>query len=373
MTDLEEVLARAPALDGLFAGDRDAGDEELQSLHRALVYLGLQKAFLPKSCGGEGLWITEELRLMERISESDTGLALLVALPYLAMEPLFLRRKNDLLLEFSEALVKDKPVNWALAMTEEQGGASIEDSSLEGETIETGIVQENGSYRINGRKVWVSNATRADWYLVVCRDPEDRVTLAYAPAGARGLSVGTPMEKIGCLSDTNAEIHFEDVVVPKRFVIEDAWDEFKAVVALGRLGSAFMATGIASRALKEAAGYAGVRNFRGRPMKEHTMHAGIIGRMNAVVHCVRSYCTSIASQLETGRLDACSLLPEASRAKLLACKGAEWVSSQAIELLGAHGVSAGSASERSYRDSKVIEVWEGGQQLEAIEASSDLF
>jgi len=124
MTDLEEVLARASALDGLFAGDRDAGDEELQSLHRALVSLGLQKAFLPKCCGGEGLWITEELRLMERISESDTGLALLVALPYLAMEPLFLRRELGLLSEFSGGLSGDKPVNWALAMTEEQGGAA---------------------------------------------------------------------------------------------------------------------------------------------------------------------------------------------------------------------------------------------------------
>jgi alkylation response protein AidB-like acyl-CoA dehydrogenase len=373
MESIEETLRRAAALDALFMKNEREGDEELRALHSALVSLGLQRAFLPERYGGMGKGISEEMFLIESIAKSDVGLAFLVALPYLAIEPIFLRRKNDLLLEFSEALVKDEPVNWALAMTEEQGGASIEDSSLKGETIETRITREGRDYRINGRKVWVSNATRADWYLVVCRDPEERVTLAYAPAGIRGLSVGTPMEKIGCLSDTNAEIHFENVVVPERFVIEDAWNEFRAVVALGRLGSAFMATGIASRALEEVAGYASRRNFRGELMKEHTMHAGIIGRMNAVVHCVRSYCTSIASQLEAGRLDVCSLLPEASRAKLLACKSAEWVSSQAIELLGARGVSAGSASERSYRDSKVIEVWEGGQQLEAIEASSDLF
>lgn len=373
MESIESVLERARDLDPLFAANRREGERELTSLHDALVSLGFQRAFLPKSCGGAGKGIVDEMQLIERIAKSDVGLALIAALPYLAIEPLSLRRRRGLLKEFCATLAENRPVNCALAMTEEQGGASIEDSSLNGKTIETRIVRDREGYRISGKKVWVSNATRADWYVVVCRDPDDRVALAYVPAGTKGLSVGPPMEKIGCLSDTNAEVRFENVSVPERFVIEDAWSEFKAITALGRLGSAFMAIGVAERALEEVAGYANSRAFKGKTMKEHTMHAGIMGRMNAVVRCIGSYCVDIASKLDARELSAYSLLPEASRAKLLACSGAEWVSGRAIELLGAKGVAAGSASERSYRDSKVIEVWEGGQQLEAIEGASDLF
>jgi alkylation response protein AidB-like acyl-CoA dehydrogenase len=228
--------------------------------------------------------------------------------------------------------------------------------------------RHNGSYRISGTKAWVTHGGEADFYTVFARTSDDRrrgVSCFMVPADAPGLHPQPPERKMGLTASTTASIVFEDVEVgAERRIGEEGAGLAIALGALdsGRLGIAAVAVGLAQACLDCAVQYAGQRQTFGKPIIEHQGVAFLLADMAAAVDSSRAMLLEAARRRDRG-------LPfsrQASMAKLLATDSAMRVSTDAVQVLGGAGYTQDFPVERMMREAKVMQIFEGTNQIQRL-------
>lgn len=371
-----EIMPRRRDLDGGWQHDEKLARDTFEELHKGLVDLGIQRAFLPKYIGGLGIASSVTACMVwEEISRGDCGLALHLSIPLWVMGPALIARRRDLLEEFGSKICDDKPHTACMAITEPAGGTNIEDPTLHGRTITTRAELKGDEWLINGEKIWPTGAGIADIvYCTVCTtDPkkgDEGIALIYVPPDTPGLSFGKPIEKMGmCWSDINAEIFYENVRVPKNYRIagpgEDA-EILHAIVSGGRLGTASMAVGVSQAVLETVVDYTKGREIAGKPVREHSLHASIIADMAIAIETARAHYMQVAWMSDNpkiyGRGGSPAMLARASAAKVYACDTAVYVTNKAMELMGSYGYSYDYHVEKYLRDCKILQLWLGGPQ-----------
>ena len=137
----------------------------------------------------------------------------------------------------------------------------------------------------------------------------------------------------------------------------------------GRLGIAAVATGLAQGALDHAIVYARERETFGRPILEHQGLAFVLADMEAAVVSARARrrCTPPGS-----RTAACRSAREASVAKMVATDNAMRVTTDAVQVLGGYGYTRDFPVERFMREAKVMQIFEGTNQIQRMVISRDL-
>jgi alkylation response protein AidB-like acyl-CoA dehydrogenase len=197
------------------------------------------------------------------------------------------------------------------------------------------------------------------------------------PSDVPGLSFGKPENKMGMrYSDVNADIFFDNVRVPKEYRTAGPgkdWKLFRAALSWGRLSSAGFAMGNAQAVLEIVVEYTGNRFYKGKAVREHTLQAAMIADMAIGIESARAYYLSVASMFDKpeqfGDPGDTYLMSKATSAKVYACDVTEMVCNRAIELMGAYGYVKEFHVEKYLRDSKILQLWEGGGQLGRIEAA----
>jgi alkylation response protein AidB-like acyl-CoA dehydrogenase len=134
------------------------------------------------------------------------------------------------------------------------------------------------------------------------------------------------------------------------------------------LGIAAVATGLAQAALDAALEYAGRRTASGRRVVDHQGMAFLLADMAATVESVRATYLDAARRRDAGR----PYSRQASVAKLVATDGAMRVTTDAVQVLGASGVGPGSPVERYFREAKIMQIFEGTNQIQRLVISRDL-
>jgi alkylation response protein AidB-like acyl-CoA dehydrogenase len=268
-----------------------------------------------------------------------------------------------------------------LALTEPAGGCNIEDSIQQGRTIRTIANLEGEEWVINGQKLWPSNAGEAEVYITLCTtDPElgnDGITILFVPKDTPGLSFGEPEGKMGLtFTDVNAAIFFEDVRVPKDYCCGAPGGEGAEIlhtITNGRLEDGPLSIGAAQAALETVIEYTGERYIQGKPVRDQSMHAGILGEMAAQVQNARASYMYAASMLdrpeEHGAPNSSLQIARASAVKMYTTQVAIEVILKAIELMGAAGYSAEYHVERYLRDVVMVRLWVGGPQLSSLDVA----
>ena len=153
----------------------------------------------------------------------------------------------------------------------------MEDVRLKGTQIKTRARLEGNEWVINGHKLWPSGYREAKMFRVLCAvEGEDfprNIAQIFVPADVPGVSTSKPYRKMGAAIDTNGDVWFENVRVPKENRAQpNPEDEVKSVIAsitIGRLISAAFPLGIMKRAYEVLKDYADNREIAGKPMKEH--------------------------------------------------------------------------------------------------------
>jgi alkylation response protein AidB-like acyl-CoA dehydrogenase len=223
-------------------------------------------------------------------------------------------------------------------------------------------------YRVTGAKAWVTHGGDADFYALFARTSEDRtrgISCFLAPGVAPGLTPGTPERKMGLTASTTATLNFDAVALePGRLIGAEGDGLGIALRALdsGRLGIAAVAIGLAQACLDQSVAYAKERETFGKPIIDHQGVGFMLADMAAAVESARAVMLAAARRRDCG-------LPfsrQASVAKLVATDAAMKVSTDAVQVLGGAGYTEDFPVERMMREAKVMQIFEGTNQIQRL-------
>ena len=237
----------------------------------------------------------------------------------------------------------------------------------------TRAVRDGDHYVITGAKAWTTHGGHADFYQVMARTSSERTGIScfFVPADTPGLSVDPPERKMGLTGSATATVRLDGVRIPVTHRIGEEGQGLRiALSALdaGRLGIAAVATGLAQGALDRAVAYARERETFGKPIIEHQGLAFLLADMEAAVQTARAMTLQAARRKDLG-------LPytrEAAIAKLVATDNAMRVTTDAVQVFGGYGYTKDFPVERYMREAKVMQIFEGTNQIQRIVISRQL-
>ena len=233
--------------------------------------------------------------------------------------------------------------------------------------------REGDDYVITGAKAWTTHGGHADFYKVMARTSDDRngISCFLVPADAEGLTADAPERKMGLTGSATATMRFEGVRVPVERRLGEEGEGLKIALAgldAGRLGIAAVATGLAQAALDNAVAYAKERETFGRKIIEHQGLAFVLADMAAAVESARATYLSAARLKDQGL----RYTTEAAVAKLVCTDNAMKVTTDAVQVLGGYGYTRDFPVERYMREAKVMQIFEGTNQIQRMVISRAL-
>ena len=243
------------------------------------------------------------------------------------------------------------------------------DAGSDAAAITTRAEPENGGFRLNGVKAWVSNGGVADLYNVMARtgtEPGARGVSSFVVERTRpGVSFGPRDRKMAAGALPTCRMHLEDVWVPAEHLLGAEGEGLRAALATidaARAVVAAMATGIAAAALDEAAAYAQERRAFGQPIAAFQGLQFLLADAAARVEASRWLAYRAAWLYDRGlpATSACAM------AKLVAVETAEAVTSRAVDIFGAYGLLRDYPVERYFRWAKVAAFLDGTQQIQQL-------
>jgi acyl-CoA dehydrogenase len=233
----------------------------------------------------------------------------------------------------------------------------------------TAVRVDGGGWRIDGRKMWISNGGIADFYCVFARtNPQAAaskgISAFLVPADATGLTIG---DRIGVMSPHPlAALAFNGCTVPDESLLgveNEGFGLAMRTLDIFRVSVAAAATGFARRALHEALHHAAGRAMFGATLGAQPLAQAILGDMATDVDAAALLTYRAAWQRDTqqGRMTGV-----AAMAKLGATELAQKVIDRALQLHGARGVQVGEVVERLYRDIRALRIYEGATEVQRM-------
>ena len=348
-------------------------------LLREMGEMGLLGISAPEQYGGAGLDATACAIVHEELSASDPGFAL----AYLAHSMLFV---NNLAINGTEEqkqrilpLVCSGEWIGAMAMSEPDVGTDVLGLST------TAKQQQDGTWKINGRKMWITNGcldedgTPADvvWvYAKTGTDDKGRVQMStfLVEAGMPGYAVGQKIyDKTGMRASNTAELVFDDCIVPAENLVGSVGESIIHMMRnleLERLTLAAMSLGIARRSLHEMNKYASERSAFKTQIRNFGQMQRYIGESWSKYRAMRAYIYDTANNMSLGkagqRLDSDGV-------KLFASTAAKEIADAAMQVMGGYGYVGEYNVERLWRDSKLLEIGGGTLESHHKNITRDLF
>ncbi len=360
---INEILRKLSDLGVFKVQARDEGDEQ-----------GAPRTSLVTSCVG-----------LEEMSRGDAGIGIVTGINGWALAPAAIAGNKEILQLFEKMSQEKSPALACFAMTEPAGGCDIENlPAIHGRSIKTRAVLDGDEWVLNGAKRFPSSAGVSELYCVVCQtDPkkgEEGVALIYVPRASKGLSFGKFEKKAGMQSDRNSDIYFDDVRVPKSYRAGGPGLDaqfLKTNLTVGRVVSAASAVGCARGAFEELLRYTGDRVAGGKPIRDHSIAAGMIAEMATGIETARAHYLQVAYMLSHPEqfppAYSDTMLCHASISKNYATEMAISVTNKAMELMGSYGYIRDYHVEKYWRDVKEIQLWLGGAQLGRFDIARGLY
>ncbi|HLH37687.1 MAG TPA: acyl-CoA dehydrogenase family protein [Bryobacteraceae bacterium] len=261
-----------------------------------------------------------------------------------------------------------------LASGERRGGICLSESNAgtDLQNISTTASRDGSTYRVNGSKMWITNARYGNTFLLLAKTdasakPAHRGMSAFViEKGAPGLIVSRDIDKLGYKTVETCELHFENFPVPAENLIGGVEGQgfVQAMTGLEaeRLNVAARGLGVAQAAFEEAIRYARQRVTFGKPIAQHQLIQAKLAEMATKIEASRLLIESAAEKKDRG--ERCDL--EAGMAKLFATETAAEVSFEAMRILGGNGYSKDFPVERYYRDAPLVVIGGGTNELQKL-------
>lgn len=330
--------------------------------------LGFINTHIPETYGGLGLGVLDGVILAEENAWGCTGISTIIEANTLAEAPVIVAgnesQKQKYLGRMNEELLFA-----AYGVTEPNAGSDVA-------SLKTTAVRKGDHYVINGEKMWITNAGKANWFFVLAKtDPSAGnrgMTGFIVDADTPGISLGRKEWNMGQRASDTRGVKFEDVVVPIENRLGEEGEGFKIAMKafdITRPLVAAGAVGLARAAYEHAVDYAKERETMGRPIAQHQAVSFMIADMAKDIEAARLLVWKAAWTIDQGVRNTMY----ASMAKCFAADTAHRVASDAVQVFGGNGFNTEYPVEKLLRDSKIFQIYEGTSQIQRLIISRELF
>jgi butyryl-CoA dehydrogenase/short/branched chain acyl-CoA dehydrogenase len=339
-----------------------AMDEEQQlaaGLLERLFALGLMGIEIPEELGGAGGTFFDVVLAIEAVSTVDPAVAVVVDVHNTLVINALLRWGSD-----------EQKWHWLQRLASGTVGAyalSEAGSGSDAFALQTRAEKADGGYRLNGRKLWISNAREAGLFLVFATLDAAAgyrgITAFLVEKGTPGFAVGRKEDKLGIRASSTCELIFDDCEVPEANLLGEPGKGYKIAIETlneGRIGIGAQMLGLAEGAWGHAARYARERRQFGKPIGEFQAVQFALAEMATEIEAARLMVYNAARLKDAGQ----PFVREAAMTKYFTSQVAERVASQCIEIFGANGFVRDYPAEKYYRDAKVGKIYEGTSNMQ---------
>ncbi len=348
---------------------RAACDEEertpMDVIQKAME-MGLHVLDIPEEYGGAGLDFQTYVMLIEEMCKVDDAFTSIINAGSIACKVVELGGTQEQKEYFYRKVVDGAFIG--MCITEAGAGSDVS-------SIATTAVRDGEDYILNGTKLFVSNGSIADTYIVFAstdRSLGSKGISAFIVEGDRpGVSRGKREKKLGVRCGDTCSVTFEDVRVPVQNRLGAENEGFKLVMKTldrGCVKIAAMALGHMQGALDYAVSYAKERTQFGQPICKFQGVQFMLADMEAAVETARRMVYHAAALIDHGM--PCSRA--ASIAKLVTTDNCVKVCTDAVQVLGGYGLSREYPIERYYRNAKTYQIVEGTNQIQRMVIGRDL-
>ncbi|WP_082941237.1 acyl-CoA dehydrogenase family protein [Aedoeadaptatus pacaensis] len=330
--------------------------------------LGIMGLPTAEEYGGAGADVISYAIAVEELSRVDGGVGVILsAHTSLGTYPIDHFGTEEQKQKYLIPLAKGEKVG-AFGLTETNAGSDA------GET-ETTAVLDGDHYILNGQKIFITNAPAADTYVVFAVTTPDigthGISAFIVEKDFEGFTFSDHYDKLGIRSSTTAELHFNNVRVPKENLLGKEGKGFNIAMATldgGRIGIAAQALGIAQGAYEHALAYSKERIQFGQPLAANQGISFKLADMYTKIDAARMLIYRAAEMKSNGERYGL----QAAEAKMFASDMALEVVNDALQIYGGSGFMKGMEVERAYRDAKITTIYEGTNEIQRVVIAANI-
>ena len=337
--------------------DRDAAQpaEFIQGLRD----LGLFGLIIPEEHGGLGLSNASYARVLSQSSTHDSSTTLTFgAHSSIGMKGILLFGTAEQKSRYLPKLASGEMIA-AFCLTE--SGAGSDAASIRTQAVK----QDDGSWILNGEKIWITNGGIADLYTVFARtaSPAGKITAFVVEASWPGVSHGHHEDKMGIRASSTTTVSFADVRVPAHNVLDTEGKGFKVAMAIlnnGRTGLGGGAVGGMKAIIALATQQAKVRRQFGQPIAEYGLIREKISQMTLECFAAESVVWMVAHYIDSGIEDYSM---EAAISKVFASEAIQRSAYEALQIAAGSGFMRDYPYEQIMRDCRILTIFEGTNEV----------
>ncbi len=346
------------------ASDLDHADEYPHAIVEKMKELGLFGATIPVEYGGIGLDYLTYAMVCEELARGWMSIPGLInshlIMAYIVRTFGTEAQKKKWLPEFAAGTKRG-----GLALSEADAGSDVQ-------AIRTTARREGDRYIINGSKMWITNARHGNTFALMAKTdvktdpPHKGMSMFIIEKGHPGFEVSRDIKKLGYRGLKTCELVFNDFEVPAENLVGDkegaGFQYVMAALETGRINVAARGLGVARAAFEHAISYAQNRKTFGVPIAQHQLIQEKLADMATKIEAARLLTYSAAKAKDRGqRVDL-----EAGMAKLFATELAMEASTESMRIHGAYGYTEEFPIERYFRDSPLLLIGEGTNEIQKI-------
>ena len=351
-----------------YAAEMDAENHMRDGLIDTANEMGLLNVIVPEELDGPGLDSISVATIYEELGKGCAGVATSLAANSLATVPVLLAGTDEQKKMYCDILNNGGLA--AFALTEPGAG-----SDAGGVSTRAVHNKEEGTYTLNGTKMFITNGGLAEIFLVFANTRKTGgirgLTAFIVPKDTPGFSVGKKENKMGIRPSNTTELVLQDVVIPESYRVGREGEGFR--IAMNTLDSArpfvgAVSVGIAQAALDYAVKYAKERRQFGQPIASFQMVQGMLADMAMKVETARLMVQKACWMRDQGM----EFSKEAAMAKCYAADTAMQVTTDAVQVMGGYGYTKEYPVEKMMRDAKIMQIYEGTNQIQRLVIANKL-
>lgn len=351
-----------------YAAEMDAENHMRDGLIDKANEMGLLNVIVPEELDGPGLDSISVATIYEELGKGCAGVATSLAANSLATVPVLLAGTDEQKKMYCDVLNNGGLA--AFALTEPGAG-----SDAGGVSTRAVHNKEEGTYTLNGTKMFITNGGLAEIFLVFANTRKTGgirgLTAFIVPKDTPGFSVGKKENKMGIRPSNTTELVLQDVVIPESYRVGREGEGFR--IAMNTLDSArpfvgAVSVGIAQAALDCAVKYAKERRQFGQPIASFQMVQGMLADMAMKVETARLMVQKACWMRDQGM----EFSKEAAMSKCYAADTAMQVTTDAVQVMGGYGYTKEYPVEKMMRDAKIMQIYEGTNQIQRLVIANKL-
>jgi alkylation response protein AidB-like acyl-CoA dehydrogenase len=331
--------------------------------------MGLTGASIPMEYDGAGYSVVESAVIAEELFAIDPGIAFCILASSFGCEAIMEFGTDEQKEEYLPPVARGEQVSGA-AISEPDTGSDVS-------SVSTRAEKDGDEWVINGTKMWISNGTIGDFFVVLCdTDPEadgryNGFSQIIVESDRDGFEADKITGKLGIRASDTAELIFDDVRVPEENLIGNRGMGFLQQMQFfdaTRVGVAAQGVGISKGAAKAALEYAQEREQFGKPIAEFQAIQHKLADMFTRTEAARNLTYKAAWRVDQGE----DITKLASMAKEYASRVAVDAANEAVQIHGGAGYVDDFPVERFYRDAKITQIYEGTTEIQKNIIASEL-